>query len=396
MVEHLEYHDVANLFPLMQGEEYENLKADIAANGLREPIWLHEGKIVDGRNRHRACLDTGTPPRYRTWDGNGSLVAFVVSLNLQRRHLTSSQKAVVALEVEKALAEEATAKEAERKRNQGDTTLEIFPKSEPIRAADQAAKILGTNAHYVTDAKRLAATAPELLDEVRDGNLTIPEAKALARLPEVQRASALTRANNGDARNVKDAIRKTRLEEQVAAIEGMPTPTGKHHVIVADPPWAYEKRAEDATHRGACPYPTMAIDEICAMPVADLALDDCVLWLWTTNAFMEEAYQVAQAWGFEVKTILTWAKDRMGVGDWLRGQTEHCLMAVKGRPVVRLTNQTTLLHGPMREHSRKPDEFYRMVEALCPGSKCELFSREQREGWANFGAEVGLFYESEF
>ncbi|MGA2513319.1 MAG: MT-A70 family methyltransferase, partial [Candidatus Limnocylindrales bacterium] len=92
--------------------------------------------------------------------------------------------------------------------------------------------------------------------------------------------------------------------------------------------------------------------------------------------------------GFEPKTILTWAKDRMGTGDWLRGQTEHCLMCVRGHPTVTLTNQTTLLHGPMREHSRKPDEFFTLVESLCPGSKLELFAREARPGWAAWGAEA--------
>ena len=127
------------------------------------------------------------------------------------------------------------------------------------------------------------------------------------------------------------------------------------------------------------------------MPVSGLAYDDWILWLWTTNAYMREAYQVADAWGFQVKTILTWAKDRMGTGDWLRGQTEHCLMAVKGKPVVTLTNQTTVIHGPLREHSRKPDEFFQLVNTLCPGEKAELFAREAREGWTVYGNQLHTF-----
>ena len=87
------YHEVADIFPLMTGEEFDALKADISVNGQREPIWLHpDGSIIDGRNRHRACIDLDIAPHFRTWDGNGSLVAFVVSLNLHRRHLTSGQK----------------------------------------------------------------------------------------------------------------------------------------------------------------------------------------------------------------------------------------------------------------------------------------------------------------
>ena len=135
----------------------------------------------------------------------------------------------------------------------------------------------------------------------------------------------------------------------------------------------------------------MSTGDIIRLDVGELAQDDAILWLWTTNAFMAQAHIIAEQWGFEVKTILTWVKDRMGVGDWLRGQTEHCLMAVKGKPIVTLTNQTTVLHAPTREHSRKPDEFYAMVEALCPGSKVELFAREVREGWAAHGDDTSKF-----
>jgi N6-adenosine-specific RNA methylase IME4 len=84
---------------------------------------------------------------------------------------------------------------------------------------------------------------------------------------------------------------------------------------------------------------------------------------------VREAFTVLDAWGFKQKTILTWAKDKMGMGDWLRGQTEHCLMTVRGRPTVFLTNQTTILHAPMRTHSEKPVEFYDFVEKLCPAPR---------------------------
>jgi N6-adenosine-specific RNA methylase IME4 len=135
----------------------------------------------------------------------------------------------------------------------------------------------------------------------------------------------------------------------------------------------------------------MDVEEICALPVGKLAQKDCVLWLWTTNAFMREAYQCLDAWGFQAKTILTWDKERLGLGDWLRNVTEHCILAVKGKPVVSLTNQTTIIRAPRREHSRKPDEFYALVNALCPGSKLEMFARTNREGWSAWGAETEKF-----
>jgi N6-adenosine-specific RNA methylase IME4 len=135
----------------------------------------------------------------------------------------------------------------------------------------------------------------------------------------------------------------------------------------------------------------MATDEIVALPVGELAEPDAILWLWTTNAFMRDAFRCLDAWGFAQKTILTWCKDRMGTGDWLRGKTEHCLLAVRGKPLVTLTNQTTELRAPLREHSRKPDEFYALVDALCPGTKLDMFARETRAGWALWGAETGKF-----
>lgn len=383
----MEFHELASIFPLMGDDEYQALVRDIENNGLLEAVWLYEGKIIDGRNRYRACLELRITPQFRTWQGSGSPLAFVISLNLNRRHLTSSQKAVVALEVEKHLAHEARQQQGRR----SDLLQKSAKSLRPLHAAEEAGKLVGTNRQYVITAKQIHKSAPELLETVRSGKLTIPEARQLSRLPADQRESIQSLVEQGGAKNIKEGMRKVRLAGQVQAIEKMVLPKGKYHVLVADPPWPYTKRSGDTTHRGTIPYPAMTLADIEALDVGSLAHEDCILWLWTTNAFMAEAHQVAQRWGFEVKTVLTWAKDRMGLGDWLRGQTEHCLLAVKGRPVVTLSNQTTLLHGRVGEHSQKPEEFYRLVESLCPGSKCELFARRRQEGWHTFGAEVDLF-----
>jgi N6-adenosine-specific RNA methylase IME4 len=132
----------------------------------------------------------------------------------------------------------------------------------------------------------------------------------------------------------------------------------------------------------------MSIREICETNVGSLADEDCILWLWVTNHHMREAFVVLDAWGFEQKTILTWAKDKMGTGDWLRGQTEHCLMAVRGSPTVELKNHSTLIYAPRRGHSEKPDDFYAFVESLCPAPRyAYLWSRMSREGWDGHGDE---------
>src|SRR5436853_3567333 len=112
----LKFHPLADIFPLIEGEEFDNLVADIRDNGLREAIWLHpdDGSIIDGRNRYRACLKAEVEPRYRKWSGNGSLVAFVISLNLRRRHLNASQKGQLATDIGPFLAAEAKARQVEQ------------------------------------------------------------------------------------------------------------------------------------------------------------------------------------------------------------------------------------------------------------------------------------------
>jgi N6-adenosine-specific RNA methylase IME4 len=164
---------------------------------------------------------------------------------------------------------------------------------------------------------------------------------------------------------------KEALAEKIRQ-EPMPLPEGPFRVIVIDPPWRYESRAEDATHRSRNPYPDMSMEKILALPVPAHLAADAIVWLWTTNSFMHEAFHCLDHWGVEQKTILTWRKNQMGTGDWLRGRTEHCLLAVRGKPLVTLTNQTTDLVADRSRHSAKPDAFYELVESLCPArnSKC--------------------------
>lgn len=358
-----EYHPLANLFPLLQGEDYDALKGDIAANGLLDPIWLHpDGRIIDGRNRHRACIDTGTPPRFRTWDGQGSLITFVISLNLHRRHLTASQRAAVAVDVLPMLEEEA------RQRRGARTDLvEIIPPSDTGKARDQAAALFQTNGRYVQDAKRLATEAPELFEAVKAGGMTLPEAKKI-----------VTRAE-----------RVERVIEIAAGNSPLETST-RYPVIYADPPWEYEHTKTD-NRRIDNHYPTMPLSDICAMPVSELATPDAVLFLWATSPKLEEALRVVAAWGFTYRTSMVWVKPQIGMGYYARQQHELLLIATRGSlPVPEPANRpNSVLESPRTEHSRKPEEYYGIIESMYPEyERIELFSRNQRRGWAAWGNQA--------
>jgi N6-adenosine-specific RNA methylase IME4 len=263
---------------------------------------------------------------------------------------------------------------------------EMLAQTERAKGTDRAGR-----PKKIDSTRELPSNPQPTLSELGIGKKESSRAQKLAALPQAKKQELRT-----GKKPIKQILAEVKQEKKHALAEQIrqepvKPPTGRHRVIVIDPPWKYDNRVEDTTHRGRNQYPDMSIEEICALPVKSFAEDDCVLWLWTTNAFMRDAFKCLDAWGFKDKTILTWDKVNLGLGDYLRNVTEHCILAVRGKPILQLTNQTTIIREKRREHSRKPDAFYDLVEALCPGSKLEMFSREPREGWQQWGAETEVF-----
>jgi len=163
----------------------------------------------------------------------------------------------------------------------------------------------------------------------------------------------------------------------------------KYRTLVIDPPWAYSLRQEDPTHRGRCVYGTMGTEDLRTLPVKDWSDQNAHLYLWTTNAFMVEAHDLVKAWGFEQKTILTWVKDQIGLGNYYRNNTEHILFCVRGRLPVARHDAPTAFRAPRSRHSEKPAAFYDIVESMSPGPYLDVFARKLRFNWDAWGAEVG-------
>lgn len=220
---------------------------------------------------------------------------------------------------------------------------------------------------------------------------TAGASKAVQELEETQKELTVSKLITQAVKYFKVEKRIADIQQQAEQIEkeSPEVPVGPFHVISIDPPWPYGTEYDPNGRRAANPYPEMSLEEIKALQLP--SADDCILWLWTTHRFMRHSFDLLDAWGFRDVAILTWVKDRMGLGTWLRSQSEFCIMAVKGNPPIKLTNQTTVLHGPLREHSRKPDSFYEMVDALCVGAKLDYFSREPRDGWSQVGNTTTLF-----
>lgn len=168
--------------------------------------------------------------------------------------------------------------------------------------------------------------------------------------------------------------------------------------IYADIPWRFLTWSEAGGGRSP-EYPTMSMEELFALPVADIAARDCTLLMWVIDSMIPEALDLIRRYGFVYKTVaFTWAKLNpsgqgwhMGMGRWTRNNPEQCFLATRGRPRRLAADVRQLIVSPLREHSRKPDSIYSDIERLVDGPYCELFGRCRRPGWASCGNDLDLF-----
>lgn len=170
-------HAVTRLFPPMSTEEFRALVTDIKEHGQREPIWTYRGEVIDGAHRLAACKELGVKVRSQEWDGKGSLTAFVLSLNLHRRHLSQGQKAMVGAEALPLFEAEAKARQlATLKRGDQKPDVALLPPREKARAREQAAAAVGVSPRYVQTAKKLQQVDPQAAEAVKRGDITLSKA----------------------------------------------------------------------------------------------------------------------------------------------------------------------------------------------------------------------------
>lgn len=175
-----------------------------------------------------------------------------------------------------------------------------------------------------------------------------------------------------------------------------PYPAKKYGIIYADPPWSYNDKI---TNRPGCTYDAMTVDDICDIPVASIADENCILFIWGTWTHITEVQQVITAWGFDYKTIgFVWIKQYstghniLGMGNWTRANTEYCLIATKGHPKRIDAGISQLITTTKREHSKKPHEVRQKIIALMGNDipRIELFARTIINGWDTWGNDPKL------
>jgi N6-adenosine-specific RNA methylase IME4 len=383
----MEFHPLANIFPLIDGAEFDALVDDIRQHGLLEPIVVYQGKILDGRNRDRACGDAGVTPTYEGYPGAEPL-GYVISKNLKRRHLSESQRAMVAAKL-------ATLKQGAR--------TDLSPIDE--MSQQQAADLLNVGKRSVERAAEVRDHgAPVLVGAVERGAVSVSAAADVATLPhaeqgeivargepEILRAAAAIRARKAESRH---AERMARLAQISTGNTELPV-TQKYPVLYADPPWEFHvyDQKSGSVRTAAFHYPTMEHADICKLSVPDLATDIAVLFMWTTLPHLQKAFEVLAAWEFEYVSNIAWVKDKIGLGYWVRNQHELLLIARRGdMPAPLPANRPpSVIEAPRREHSRKPDEAYELIERMYPDlPRIELFARQARPGWAVWGNQAPM------
>lgn len=384
-------HAIADIFPLIEDAEFAKLMADVEAFGVREPIWLFEGKILDGRNRYRAAKAAGVSAQFRQFDGDAEkALDFVWSLNRTRRHLSASQAAMADAERNKLQNSYAALREAAKQRQiatlkQNASVPEQIPERkvnpEPqVKKGEgdtrkKRAQVAGTNEKYIDLADKLVEERPDLAKEVKQGKKTLSQVSK-----ELKREAAVKTGANISAKNKE-----------------LPAGERKYGVIYADPPWSFETWSGEGKDRAAeNHYPTMTQEQIEAMEVSRLAADDCVLFMWAVMPQLPEALAVIKAWGFEYKTAgFVWGKTNKdgetpstGMGYWTRANAEICLLATRGKPQRIHADVNQLVLSPRMEHSKKPAEVAARIERLVPGPYLEMFARSPRDGWDVWGNQA--------
>jgi N6-adenosine-specific RNA methylase IME4 len=391
------WHEYANLFPMLSSDTLAMLSADIAEHGIREPVMLYQGKVLDGRNRCLAANDIGIDVPTRDFVGDdAAALAFVISTNLHRRHLTESQRASIAAR----LANMRVGKPA----NPANLPLYVSQSvAPPPVSQSEAASLLNVSERSVRTARKVQEHgAPELVAAVDSGMASVSAAAEIAQVPHDQQREivakgekeilAAAKAIRAEKAVISRGERLQKIDEISRGNTALDTST-KYPVVYADPPWRYENPPMGAGNRAIeNHYPTMTLEEICAMPIAELAADDAMLYLWATAPKLAECLEVVKAWGFEYRTNIVWDKEKIGMGYHARNQHEILLICKRGNiPPPQAGKQPSSVHREARTaHSAKPLFYYEMIEEAYSGlQKIELFCRSPRQGWAVWGNQSG-------
>lgn len=381
------------LIPPLTPDEFAGLKQSILTEGCRDPLVLWGDILIDGHNRYDICSKRDIPFQtvQREFDSREKAIEWIILNQFGRRNLPAYERARLALRLKPVIAEKAKEKEVERK-----TTFQKSEKSNlpEVNTAKELAKVAGVSHDTIakvetieksierakSQSKSVAGLEPEKLQQkLMTGEISINQA-----FQTVKRERK------------KEEVQK-RIEEHAKEQTGVVdinTTQRKYNIIYADPPWLYW---ESGNKNQSLHYTTMSIEEICSLPVKNIADENCVLFLWVTYPILEEAFKVIRQWGFTYSTCaFVWVKKNrqkdtpfVGCGAWTRANSELCLLATKGNTTRLDASISQVVESPIEEHSKKPDCVRELITRLVGElPRVELFCRNPADGWDVWGNEA--------
>jgi N6-adenosine-specific RNA methylase IME4 len=385
MIVELTPHPLAELLPPMSEADYLALRESIRCNGQREPITLHrDGRIIDGRHRARACAELGIEPVCRIFEGADSeILAFVLDLNLKRRHLDESQRAMIAAKLA----------------NLGEGRPSLTASIEAVSQANAATMFNVSRSAVQRAAKVYEGAIPDIVAAVEEGRLAVSLAAHAADLPASRQRSITENLGNGrsPATLVLAATRMERVAaiERASVLQPLSALGRTFPVIYADPPWRQTAWSEGGQLKAPeMHYPTMPLADICALPVQErVAARDCVLFMWALPNMLPPAFDVVRAWGFNADTATSavWVKPHIACGKRFRGQHEPIICATRGSMPPPPDLHSSVFYGPPAEprFGSKPNVVRDWIKAAYPAAgRIELFARTPSPDWVSWGYEA--------
>jgi N6-adenosine-specific RNA methylase IME4/ParB-like chromosome segregation protein Spo0J len=360
-IKKLRRHPQAELVPPMGEPAYTAFRDHIATHGIREPLEITSaGVLINGYQRLRAAIELELKQvPVRVIGPAEDPVEYMLSAAIQRRDLTKTQKAILALELDSYQQQRTSAEQRKRAnlRNSGVDVAALTHRAG--RSREHAAKIAGVSERLIQNAIAVGEKAPDLYELARAGELSAEQ--ALGKIKQ--------RANHATARKPR------------------PLPKGRFGVLYVDAPW--QSQSPGSKWSPEQHYPTMPVAQIKRLAVP--AADDSVLFLWAVSALLPEALEVMQAWGFEYRSNIVWDKLSIGLGVWVRHEHELLLIGRRGNqsPPERTRRVRSIIRARRGRHSEKPQQFYELLEQMYPEqSKLELFARRARPGWTSWGNQL--------
>lgn len=388
----------------LTAEEFSGLEADILDKGCLDPIKIWQDTIIDGHNRFAICNKHSMTYETQVLDfeSRDDVIEWIIRHQLSRRNQTPEQISYFRgklYEQRKKVGfrgnqytESASGQNVQKQTAQA-IAEDYGVDEKTIRRDADYAKAIDTIVEDVGEEVKHQILSGELAvskqDVIQLAQIPVEERREIVAQGEAEilRAAKEIRARKTEERRVE------RVEKIAEISKGTIAPLGcfgQYPIILADPPWRYDFSKDDADEIENH-YPTMSLDEICALPVHQSAFDDCVLFMWATSPKLEDAFKVINAWGFQYRTCAIWDKEWIGPGYYFRQRHELLLVATRGSVPVPPPNARpdSVFTEKRTAHSKKPDVSYRLIESMYPDlPKLELFSRTAREGWTAWGNQA--------